>query len=254
MSLLRTHYLPAYIRQVCPPFTTDPWPASSSSSSFSPKYASCRETRVLDLYVAAETKRDSEHFESELLEQPGMGNLFDLHQPRARLEDLIAQRGTMSGHLVERVTQTGESRVRAQDVSINFGLRKAELRLPMATSSNTTGGDRGRPLPRRTLLEVERTRTASLEETADALLHELACIPLRAVVAPSESGDDGLLSVSYVEDASSAHQRGLAPLPPQQRQPQEQQASSAEADKAGKGPLSRSRVSNWFKKVSSTGS
>lgn len=246
MSLLRTHYLPSYLSHVRPPFTTDPWPASSSSSSFTLASSSaCRETKALDLFIAVETKRDVEHFQSDLLEQPGMGNLFDLHQPRARLEDLVAQQGLLSGHLVSSISHEGAARsgdagqVRAQDVSVAFALRKVELRLPMAaTSSNISTRDRR--LPRRTVLTVERKRTTTLEETADVLLAELARIPLRATVAGTEAKP----AVWYVEDETLLRQKGLAPLHPQQQQAQPAIGS------AGR-PSSKSRVSNWFKKAKS---
>lgn len=252
MSLLRTHYLPSYLSQVRPPFTTDPWPATSSSSSLQASSSACRETKVLDLFIAVETKRDVEHFQSDLLEQPGMGNLFDLHQPRARLEDLATQRGLLSGHLLSSISQPeeggveqrGAGQVRAQDISVAFALRKVELRLPMATSSGNIS-TRDRRLPRRTVLTVERTRTTTLEETADVLLAELARIPLRAMVAGTEEKP----VVWYVEDETLLKQKGMAPLHPQQQQ---QSAAGSAGREAGKpSSATKSRVSNWFKKAKS---
>lgn len=58
-----------------------------------------RETRVLDLYIALKVREDVWADESELhLErEESFKDLFDLMQPRARLEDLVRAYGRRDG-------------------------------------------------------------------------------------------------------------------------------------------------------------
>lgn len=107
MHVLRSTYLPAYTALIRAPYTSDPFPLSSSpfpSSSTahtpgapapahraSPITSMQRETAVLDQFIALKVRADVWADDSELHVERGelFKDLFDLMQPRARLEDLV---------------------------------------------------------------------------------------------------------------------------------------------------------------------
>ena len=109
MHVLRSTYLPAYTSLIRPPYSSDPFPlttpssthpytSSPLSSSFSsgthlasPVNSMQRETAVLDLFIAIKVREDVWVDDTELhLEREELfKDLFDLMQPRARLEDLV---------------------------------------------------------------------------------------------------------------------------------------------------------------------
>ena len=109
MHVLRSTYLPAYSTLVRAPYTSDPFPlasptapapaASTSKPALSPIQSLQRETRVLDLYIALKVREDVWMDESELhLErEESFKDVFDLMQPRARVEDLVRAAGVREG-------------------------------------------------------------------------------------------------------------------------------------------------------------
>jgi len=83
MHTLRSAYLSSYNQLVKAPYSSDPFPAVSASQEVSPVLnPGHRETRVLDLYIAAKVREDVWIDESELhLERDdAFKDLFDLMQ------------------------------------------------------------------------------------------------------------------------------------------------------------------------------
>lgn len=225
MHLMRSRFLNQYTARVRYPYTTNPFPTSELPSDASasltpdltrnirppptyseiqtkdtkqspkqalkqtPLYASVnvsrRETRVLDLFIAAAVRTQMEKYDSELFmssegyagissdfggeSTAGEGDtttdLFALHQPRARLEDLVLAEAWQS-HLVASSQATTSqaqrsSTIQASSVAIDLRRRSAGLRLPAASSSYGA---------LRTVLEVPRRAGESLEDTAHAIV------------------------------------------------------------------------------------
>ncbi|KIM42011.1 hypothetical protein M413DRAFT_143034 [Hebeloma cylindrosporum] len=123
MHVLRSTYLPAYQALIRPPYSTDPFPigvlspnsdpSTSSSSSSPPAYDTPtppttsssplitlhRETAILDHFILLKVRQDvflddtSLHIDRE----DAFRDLFDVAQPRARLEDLVRIIGVKEG-------------------------------------------------------------------------------------------------------------------------------------------------------------
>ena len=147
MHILRSTFLAAYDTLVRPPYTSDPFPLTSSPSSSFPSQSSVspppglpmsgytspygerpsssqsassevrrremviggplqqRETVVLDLFIALKIREDVFLDDTELHNERGESfrDLFELMQPRARLEDLVRLYGVR-----ESVISTGD--------------------------------------------------------------------------------------------------------------------------------------------------
>ncbi|EPQ55722.1 hypothetical protein GLOTRDRAFT_75877 [Gloeophyllum trabeum ATCC 11539] len=173
MHVLRSTYLPAYESLIRPPYSSDPFPytAASTSSSSSPAQtpvnATQRETAVLDQFIALKVREDVWADESELHieREDSFKDLFDLMQPRSRLEDLVRHYGVRDG-VVSADGEKGKEKGRAVQplpfvaLSVSFSTRKAGLVL------NARGG-------KRTIVEVPRTRDEKLEVAAKRLVREL---------------------------------------------------------------------------------
>lgn len=71
MAHLRTFYLPQYLSHVKAGHSSDPWSGLTSDN---------RETRVLDLFVAAQVRNDVEKVQSGLFEEHDVKELFDVWQ------------------------------------------------------------------------------------------------------------------------------------------------------------------------------
>ncbi|KAG2112627.1 uncharacterized protein F5147DRAFT_683751 [Suillus discolor] len=186
--VLRSTYLPAYNSMIRPPYSSDPFPFSSSAST-----SSCdtmqRETKVLDLFIALKVHEDvmvddsSLHLERE----DSFKDLFDLMQPRSRLEDLVRHYGVREGVVhtnpygvnassssssVFRVNNSGIGSASTSKwtsdlapvpfsaLSISFSPRRVGLVL-------TASGRK------RTIVDVARTRDEKLEVTAKKLAGQL---------------------------------------------------------------------------------
>jgi len=101
MHVLRSTYLPAYDALIRSPYSSDPFPATSAHSPSSPSSIQTiqRETTTLDLFIALKVREDVWMDDSELhLERDeSFKDLFDLLQPKSRLEDLVRVYGVREG-------------------------------------------------------------------------------------------------------------------------------------------------------------
>jgi hypothetical protein len=147
MHVLRSTYLPSYSSLIRRPYTSDPFPLTQapSSDACTPLNRS-RETTVLDLFIALKVYDDVWADESELhLGQPeAFRDLFDLMQPRARLEDLLC-------------AYLAPVRLDLTAYSVTFAPRRVGVVGPS----------------RRTIVDVERTKDEKLEVAAKRLARRL---------------------------------------------------------------------------------
>ncbi|KAG9088240.1 hypothetical protein FS749_002336, partial [Ceratobasidium sp. UAMH 11750] len=121
MHLLRSTYLPLYIDLVKPPYTSDPFPLNAPASLrytptpttptpdplsttagafFVPSLQSVqRETAVLDRFLVLKICDDvrSDETELHLGSEDTFSDLFELMQPRSRVEDLVRVFGVQTG-------------------------------------------------------------------------------------------------------------------------------------------------------------
>ncbi|TCD64860.1 hypothetical protein EIP91_003564 [Steccherinum ochraceum] len=180
MHVLRSTYLPAYTSLVRPPYTSDPFPhhnnAASTPSALSPYPSDSpvlslqRETRVLDLFIALKVREDVWLDDSELhLERDeSFRDLFDLMQPRSRMEDLVRHYGVREGTIVvgEPPIAISTSKGR-QIVPIPFGV------VSVSFSSRRVGLVISTRERKRTIVEAERTKDERLEVAAKHLVAQL---------------------------------------------------------------------------------
>ncbi|KAJ3835985.1 hypothetical protein F5878DRAFT_587323 [Lentinula raphanica] len=100
MHILRSTYLPAYDSLIRSPYTSDPFSSSvlttSSSSDAEPVH---RELATLDLFIALLAHEDLllDATSLHLPREEAYKDLFDMIQPRSRLEDLILEEGVKAG-------------------------------------------------------------------------------------------------------------------------------------------------------------
>ncbi|KAJ3997216.1 hypothetical protein F5050DRAFT_1569826 [Lentinula boryana] len=114
MHILRSTYLPSYDSLIRPPYSSDPFPSSSystpayrpsssrrnspygSSSSLFPQH---RELRTLDLFISVLAHEELLYDTSDLYlsRHEAYKDIFDLRQPRSRMEDLVAEEGAKAG-------------------------------------------------------------------------------------------------------------------------------------------------------------
>ncbi|KAI0371001.1 hypothetical protein BV20DRAFT_966111 [Pilatotrama ljubarskyi] len=206
MHVLRSAYLPVYASLVRPPYTSDPFPlslpdspfasyvSSSSplSSSLLPLQSVQRETRVLDLFIALKVREDvwADDSELHLEREESFKDLFDLMQPRARLEDLIRHYGRREG-VISVPSTSGTTPVMSSPCS------KKSANGSMDSSGRSKGMSRNTPVmlpfhaisvsfsPRsvgvvlltkerkKTIVQIPRTREESLEHSARKLVWDL---------------------------------------------------------------------------------
>ncbi|KAH8925032.1 hypothetical protein BT69DRAFT_21608 [Atractiella rhizophila] len=185
LSLLRKAYIPHYLTQIKPPYTTDVLTllpsaeitASTSSQKAPPPVPppERKELHVLSLYISSCLYSSRLSSESPLFLLPteeAKRDLFEVHQPRARLEDLIVELGYRR-HLITHVPDWDDLRIRSKDVSVKWGMKVVALQLPCRSQS-------GRGTISKDMLKVERsTRLESLEETARKLLDALEGMRIR---------------------------------------------------------------------------
>jgi hypothetical protein len=181
MHVLRSTYLPVYESLIRPPYSSDPFPHDSAAAfGSSPLHTIQRETNVLDLFIALKVREDvwADDSELHLEREESFKDLFDLMQPRSRLEDLVRVYGMREGIVsIPSASSSpsssspptpgpGSSRRPAprpipfSALSVSFSSRKVGLALTSA----------GR---KRNILEVARTRDERLEFAAKRLVKEL---------------------------------------------------------------------------------
>ncbi|KAJ7701778.1 hypothetical protein B0H17DRAFT_1128014 [Mycena rosella] len=99
MNVLRSIYLPAYDQLIRAPYTSDPFPHTHAPATRSALASLQRETVTLDLFIALKVREDVWTDDSELhLERDeSFTDLFNLMQPRSRLEDLVREYGVEQG-------------------------------------------------------------------------------------------------------------------------------------------------------------
>ncbi|KZT65121.1 hypothetical protein DAEQUDRAFT_697760 [Daedalea quercina L-15889] len=181
MHVLRSTYLPIYASLVRAPYSSEPFPlagpeGSDSASQVSPVHSLQRETRVLDLFIALKVREDvwADDTELHLEREESFKDLFDLMQPRARLEDLVRRYGVRAGLVYVSgspetpsappsrcQTPNGTRSIPFNLLYASFGPRKVGLGL--ATKQR-----------RRTIVEVGRTRDQTLETSATRLVSEVS--------------------------------------------------------------------------------
>ncbi|EJT97203.1 hypothetical protein DACRYDRAFT_85212 [Dacryopinax primogenitus] len=177
MHVLRSAYLPAYVSHIRPPYSANPYPLSSPASLYASTYSSSsgpslpalaedaqRETAVLDMFIAFQVRQNVLRDESELhLEagHEGVKDLFELLQPRARMEDLVRKYALRAGVVsVGTNGPVGRDKIPFRELSVNFSSRKVGL-------VRSVGGRK------RIIAEVGRERMESLESAAKRIVGEL---------------------------------------------------------------------------------
>lgn len=142
-----------------------------------------RELAVLDLFVAACAHEASRAHESELhlllsASTSAERDVYELLQPRARVEDLVIRYGAEDAVIEvrgadEKPQRDGEAIVLAADLSVVLTGKTAKLLLPFPSLS-----EKGVCVPK-TVVEVGRRDGDSLEVAANALVAGLAQVQLR---------------------------------------------------------------------------
>jgi hypothetical protein len=163
MHLLRSHHLSDYLRQVRPPYTTNPYPNLDWNLPLR------RESEILDLFITIATRSEAHLWESSLYltNDAAIEDLFAQHQPRARLEDLIIGQGA-NRNLVFPLNWEKWQGLAAEDVKVDLRYKSAAIRLMTSSSSTAL----------RTIVDVVRGREESLEMTAKKLLDGLSRLSL----------------------------------------------------------------------------
>jgi len=163
--ILRSSYLPLYIREVLPPFSSDPFPSSHpslssyglSTTNDTPIVSTQREALILDRFILLRVRDDVLADESDLYldyNDEQYRDLFNFMQPRARTEDLVNKYGTRAGLISAK-------RASFSELSVSWGNRKVGL----ICQDRSLGR-------RRLLVEVPRDRNDRLEDIAMRLVKE----------------------------------------------------------------------------------
>ncbi|KAJ7216540.1 hypothetical protein GGX14DRAFT_550372 [Mycena pura] len=177
MNVLRSVYLPAYNSLIRPSFTSDPFPRLNSHWSMRASLFSSvqRETVTLDLFIALKVREDvwSDDSELHLERHESFADLFNLMQPRSRLEDLVRDYGVVEGLVYVDKRPPGQ-RTPASSKSTRFTITPLPFSaLSAAFSSRRVGLVLTTPGSKRTVVEVARTRDEQLEVAARRLVWAL---------------------------------------------------------------------------------
>ncbi|PBK77715.1 hypothetical protein ARMSODRAFT_1077398 [Armillaria solidipes] len=100
MHILRSTYLPAYDSLIRAPYTSDPFPSSSMPpAEKSSIFSTHRELSTLDLFIALLAHEDLmlDSTSLHLPREEAYKDLFDMVQPKTRLEDLVIEEGVKAG-------------------------------------------------------------------------------------------------------------------------------------------------------------
>lgn len=186
-NLLRLKLLPSWLNKIRNNYSSDPLGLTQFQEEEN------RESKILDLFVTSVSQKElllgesTLHLSLELsASESAERDLFNLLQPRARLEDLIIVKGKSIGLVRNRgisgnfrsdniMIKEGDVRVgviREQDISVDLTGKSAKLLLPFESSSS-----RGRVV-NKGVVEVNRTEKDSLEGIAEILLDRLSVIGL----------------------------------------------------------------------------
>ncbi|ESK85969.1 hypothetical protein Moror_9470 [Moniliophthora roreri MCA 2997] len=98
MHILRSTYIPAYDSLIRPPYSSDPFPSSVIETD-TIIISTHREIATLDHFIALLAHEDL-YLDATSLHLPreeAYKDLFDLAQPRSRLEDLVKEEGLNAG-------------------------------------------------------------------------------------------------------------------------------------------------------------
>lgn len=204
MHVLRSTYLPAYSSMIKSPYSSDPFPFSTSAYSPSPSKLAApinseqRETQVLDLFLSVKVREDvwADDTELHLEREESFKDLFDMMQPRSRVEDLVRAYGVQAG--VISVSSRGNSVVCSTPSSASPS--RSSFASCIASSSSSSTPQQPKPkrshkLPfnalsvtfsprsvglvylskgtKRTIVQVNRDRDEKLEASAKRIVKEL---------------------------------------------------------------------------------
>ncbi|OCH87842.1 hypothetical protein OBBRIDRAFT_795823 [Obba rivulosa] len=174
MHVLRSTFLPAYTALIRPPYTSDPFPLTSPrptyiDSALSPIQSLQRETGVLDLFIAVKVREDvwSDDSSLHLEREETFKDLFDLMQPRARVEDLVRVYGIREDVVVVGRPPAMKPKSRSAVQPLPFSVLAASFS-PRRVGLVLTTRER-----KKTIVDVARTREETLEATAKKLVKEL---------------------------------------------------------------------------------
>ncbi|KAG9310907.1 hypothetical protein JVU11DRAFT_8768 [Chiua virens] len=184
MHVLRSTFFPLYASLIRAPYTSDPFPLSSSSASpTGPLETVQRETHVLDLFIALKVREDvmMDDTEFHLEREESFKDLFDLMQPRSRLEDLVRSYGVRENVVHTNKPSASSSASGSQSHSGSAKLSTGPTSLPslpfsmlsIAFSPRKVGLVLNTTTRKRTILEVARTRDEELEVTAMRIIKQL---------------------------------------------------------------------------------
>ncbi|QRW00446.1 protein-binding protein [Ceratobasidium sp. AG-Ba] len=211
MHLLRSTYLPLYMELVKPPYTSDPFPLNAPSSlqyiptpttqSSDPLGTTTttffvsslqsvqRETAVLDRFLVLKICDDVRTDETELHlgSEDTYYDLFELMQPRSRVEDLLRTFGIQTGVIAAE----DEPRRASRSKKLVFDSLSLSL---VQTDHNRR---------KHTLVEIQRTKTESLEVSAKRLIRAL----IANGVVPDPSSTTTNPDASSSSRASSSRMR-----------------------------------------------
>ncbi|KAF9257771.1 hypothetical protein L218DRAFT_83726 [Marasmius fiardii PR-910] len=180
MHILRSTYLPAYNSLIRAPYSSDPFPSSSTSSdsaltssngssherpSLIPSH---RELRTLDLFIALLTHEDL-FLDSTSLHNPrheAYKDLFVLIQPRSRLEDLVALEGQRH-HLISLADDTINNGPTSFDSLSTNTLRRSESLFSLASEAtlNEPSSSHSNPVNRKRDEDVNSPYVFSIPPT-----------------------------------------------------------------------------------------
>jgi hypothetical protein len=193
--VLRSSYLPLYIRDVLPPFSSDPFPSSDPSSSSyglsttndTPIVSTQRETLILDRFILLKVRDDVLADESDLYldyNDEQYRDLFNFMQvsnitPECRRTSKEAL--LLTGPLSQSLYIITQPRARTEDLINKYGTRAGLISAKRASFSelSVSWGNRKVGLigqdslgRRRLLVEVPRDRNDRLEDIAMRLIKE----------------------------------------------------------------------------------
>ncbi len=205
MHVLRSTYLPAYTSMIKAPYSSDPFPLSTSAYAPTSHHLTApinsvqRETQVLDLFLSVKVREDvwADDTELHLERDESFKDLFDMMQPRSRVEDLVRAYGVQAG--VVSVSSRGNSVVCSTPSSASpsragFTLCTGSTSSPSATPQPKPKSSHKLPFnslsvvfsPRsvglvysnkgtkRTIVQVNRERDEKLEVSAKRIVKDLA--------------------------------------------------------------------------------